>query len=55
MPTSVTRLIGEAVNAINAGKFVKVKDVGTLILNNTTRKRRTREEMARDKKKETSK
>ncbi len=47
-----TRTIGEVVTAVTAGKFVRVKGVGILVLTNGLgkRTRRTRAEMEKDEK-----
>jgi hypothetical protein len=53
---SSTRVIGEAVAAISKGNYARVKGFGIFIkTEGATRKRRSREEMTRDKKKETAK
>lgn len=47
-----THTIGEVVTAVAAGRFVRVKGVGILVLTHTPvkRTRRTRAEMERDEK-----
>lgn len=39
---AATRILGEIVNAISTGNFVKVKGVGVLILTKSDTKRRRR-------------